>query len=422
MTGIDDLRENLLISIMHKSVHKRKPVTTMQIAHRFGVSLFWALCTTTAAAQQVEILRSVTVAGATQDLSGLKGLLSDGTPADRTGGPSGFSWTGIGQLYFWLSDRGPKDGITDHQPRFHEVDMTAALAEGSAPVIRKTITLKQENGLPLTGKSTAFDLKSPEKSTRFDPEGIALWQGKILVSDEYGPSIRSFDTDGKTLLNWPVPARFQVANPRGEEAQELKANKSGRQSNSGFEGLCTDGQGGLLAIAQRALLQDGALSNDGKRIGRNLRILQTCGPNCKPRELVYVLDDPTTGISEICHVGGSLFLSIERDSKPGLEAKTKKIMLFDIADATDVSSIENLPSGPLPDSIQPVKKRVFVDLLDPRFHLNGKDFPEKIEGLTFGPNLADGRRLMVVATDNDFVAEKPIRFWFFAVPAELLKQ
>jgi hypothetical protein len=53
--------------------------------------------------------------------------------------------------------------------------------------------------------------------------------------------------------------------------------------------------------------------------------------------------------------------------------------------------------------------------------LNGKQFPEKIEGLSFGPNMPDGRRLLVVASDNDFEAEEAIRFFFFAVSPELLK-
>ena len=69
----------------------------------------------------------------------------------------------------------------------------------------------------------------------------------------------------------------------------------------------------------------------------------------------------------------------------------------------------------------PVRKRVLIDLLDPAFGLAGARFPEKIEGLAFGPNLADGRRLLVVASDNDFDAAEPIRFWFFAVPAPHLK-
>lgn len=370
---------------------------------------------------QIELLRDASVPGTVVDASGLAGQLADGTPANRLGGPSGLAWSGRGQVYLWLSDRGPKGGATTHTPRYHEADLAGTFAEGVAPVLRRTVTLKQENGEPLTGHSAVINEKEPKRSPRFDSEAIAPWEGKTVVSEEYGPTIAMFDNDGKMQLRWPVPDRFFVAKPSGNEAEEIKNNTAGRQPNAGFEGLCSDGNGGLLAILQRPLLQDGGLDANGKRVGRNVRLLQMCGPNCKPREFVYVLDDPSAGVSEICHAGGSEFLSIERDSKPGAEARIKKIMMFDIADATDVSRTEHLPSQKLPQEIKPVKKKLFLDLLDPRFQLNKQNFPEKIEGLTFGPTLEDGRRLLVVATDNNFEAEEPIRFWFFAVPKDLLK-
>jgi hypothetical protein len=40
--------------------------------------------------------------------------------------------------------------------------------------------------------------------------------------------------------------------------------------------------------------------------------------------------------------------------------------------------------------------------------------PEKIEGLALGPALADGRRTLVVTTDNDLKTENPSWFWVFA--------
>lgn len=370
------------------------------------------------ASGQIELLRDLSVPGTAKDLSGDKGLLDDNTPADQLGGPSGLAWTGRGQVYLWLSDRGPKDGATTHTPRYHEVDLAKSLAEGTAPVLRRTVKLFNAEGKPLTGRSTAFDTNHPEKSLRFDSEGIALWEGKTVVSEEYGPVIRVFDDSGKAVSDFPVPERFKVTKPSDDEDKEQADNASGRQPNAGFEGICTDGNGGLLAILQRPLIQDGAFSADGKRVGRNIRILNMCGPNCKPREYVYQLDDKSHGISEICHVGGSLFLTIERDGK---EMKSKRVMLIDLADATDVSGVAQLPVENLPKTIQPVKKRTLIDLQDAKYGLAGKSFPEKIEGLAFGPDLEDGRRLLLVATDNDFEADEATRIWFFAIDPKQLK-
>jgi len=61
-----------------------------------------------------------------------------------------------------------------------------------------------------------------------------------------------------------------------------------------------------------------------------------------------------------------------------------------------------------------------LNLLDPAFGLAGASFPEKIEGLAFGPDLADGRHLLLVSADNDFVGTTPSRVFAFALDATLL--
>lgn len=83
--------------------------------------------------------------------------------------------------------------------------------------------------------------------------------------------------------------------------------------------------------------------------------------------------------------------------------------------ATDISQTEKLPPAGIPDGVKPAQKTLFLDLLSPKFGLAGSDSPEKIEGLAFGPDLPDGRRLLIVAIDNDFIAEKPIILHAFAI-------
>jgi hypothetical protein len=62
-----------------------------------------------------------------------------------------------------------------------------------------------------------------------------------------------------------------------------------------------------------------------------------------------------------------------------------------------------------------VTKALFIDLLAPALGLAGASFPEKIEGLAFGPNLPDGRHVLVVTNDNDFVPGQANRFFVFAI-------
>ena len=67
--------------------------------------------------------------------------------------------------------------------------------------------------------------------------------------------------------------------------------------------------------------------------------------------------------------------------------------------------------------MQPVAKRSFIDLLEPRFGLAGSELAEKFEGLAWGPRLPDGRLLLVVVVDNDFDQRVPSRILAFGVDA-----
>ena len=56
-----------------------------------------------------------------------------------------------------------------------------------------------------------------------------------------------------------------------------------------------------------------------------------------------------------------------------------------------------------------------MSALPANFGLAGASFPEKLEGLAIGPDLADGRHLLLVTSDNDFAAGNPSRFFAFAL-------
>ena len=62
-----------------------------------------------------------------------------------------------------------------------------------------------------------------------------------------------------------------------------------------------------------------------------------------------------------------------------------------------------------------MSKTLIIDLLDPRFGVVESGLPAKIEGLAFGPDLADGRHLLIVTSDNDFIATEATSFMAFAI-------
>ena len=364
-----------------------------------------------------------TVPGSASDLSGLTGKQTDGTPHDQFGGISALAYTGRDHEYVLVSDRGPKDGASDFACRVHraEIRITPGASLPITVRLKATTLLSNESGRRLVGSAASFHLTDPAKALRFDPEGISLGRtGTIYLSDEYGPMICEFDAEGKRLRSLPVPKHFRPAIYGKNPVDELPPkNAVGRMPNRGLEGLAISPDGKkLYGLMQSPLLQDGGLDAAGNRSGMNCRLLELDAATGKTREFVYVLDSPANGLNEILAINDREFLVIERDGQPGSEARFKKIVRIDLANATDVSGIANLPVGELPPSIIPVKKAAFIDLLAPKFKIAGPNCPEKFEGLAFGPELPNGKRSLIVAADNDFVREQPVRFYAFEIDAD----
>lgn len=365
------------------------------------------------------------ISGTAIDQSGLTDTLSDGTPHNRLGGiGSGIAYTGQGDQYVMVPDRGPADGTTSYIDRMEtltiHVDPTAGTV---SPSLNKTTLLTNGSGQFFTGSAAAFDATTPANSLRLDPEGIRVGPtGQIYISDEYGPYVYQFNQNGQRVGTVAVPSKFGIDHPNADGTLELPPNNlTGRQSNRGMEGLAITPSGSkLYGIMQSPLIQDGGLNAANARVGLNTRILEMTPGSTATREFLYPLANANNGISEILAVNNSQFLVLERDGRAGSTAQFKQIFLVNLLGATDISNIgttpfNGLPTSGIPSGVTPVSKTLFLDLLNPIYGLAGASFPEKIEGLAFGPDLPDGRHLLLVATDNDFAATNPTRFFAFAL-------
>ncbi len=380
------------------------------------VLLVWH-CGYSAANDEVELLKTINIPGNQIDRSGLDQEVEPGIQHDVFGGISALEYTGKDNLYFALPDRGPKDGAVDWTCRFHvlQIDVLNASPQKRYS-IEKTTLFSGPEGRRFTGLSTIYQQTKSEYS-RLDPEGIRIdGQGDMWVSEEYGPHLLQFSSGGKLQKHFEVPARFKIENPGPDKKTENANNDSGRAGNKGMEGLAISADGKFLfGLMQSPLLQDCRRNKKGKPIGMNCRLLKMEIETGATSEYLYRLDNHKNKLNEILSIGNEQFLVIERDGEIGSNASFKKIMKIDLAGATKIDQLEKLPPEKLPPGINAIKKEVFIDLLDPEFGLAGSDMPEKIESLTFGPTLEDGRKQLLVASDNDFITENPTKIYCFAV-------
>ena len=403
-----------------------------------AASLLIPFCTLFAAAPPaIELVATGYIPGNLLDKSGLEGVICQASnpancvPKAVFGGlGSDLTYTGHDNVFIAAPDRGPFDGLTDvpFLDRVHFLHIKTDLkSKQVSTVLLDTRFLRDQFWRRFLGAAGAFDLDKPSLTRRLDPEGIRVSpKGTFYISDEYGPYVYEFNRQGHLIERLDLPSYFAIDNPSADPAQELLGNTSGRQANRGMEGLAISPDGTTLyGIMQNALLQDGALTpGTTDRVGLNNRIVQIDVLSGKTREFVYRIEAANRGqgVSEILAINDHEFLVLERDNRSWLaaepQAPTRKwIYRIDITGATDVSGM-TLPSTTLPTGVQPVRKELFIDLLDPAFGLQNNDaraIAEKIEGLAWGPDLRDGRHLLYVISDNDLVPSLPTQIFAFAI-------
>ncbi|MFL5328373.1 MAG: esterase-like activity of phytase family protein [Gemmataceae bacterium] len=304
---------------------------------RHFLATLLALALTTSLRAEVTYLGMATIPGDATDLSGLTGQQPDGTPNNRLGSiGSGIAYTGHGNRYVMVDDRGPHDGAVGFACRFHTFEIV--VTPGAEPVVKMTLKsttmLRDEKSRQFVGATAGpFDLRLDAEGVRVSPNGT------IYVSDEYGPHIGEFGFDGQLIRRLAVPKRFLAAHQGHSVADELPPhNTMGRQPNRGMEGLAISPRGDkLICLMQSPLIQDGAIDAQNKRIGINNRILEIDLKSGKTREFVYQLDGPHTSTCELLAINDHEFLALERDSHMSQEARHKRVYRIDISSAKDVS-------------------------------------------------------------------------------------
>jgi hypothetical protein len=344
---------------------------------------------------QIQWLAVGKISGTATDRSGLTEKLAEGTPHNRLGGFGSAIAHVEGDRFLLVPDRGPKDGASTYQCRFHVADIKI-VGDKIDFALQETVMLRDGAGRPFLGDQHHL-------SRRLDSEGGRVSKtGTVYISDEYGPKLLEFDMKGKLLREFKVPDRFLVDVPSGDPKKEA-ANKKGRAPNRGFEGLALTPSGKLVAALQSPLLQDGGFD------GLNIRLLELDPATNKTREFVYSIGGTAYGVNEILAISDTDFLVLERDTVAG-QKRFCRVFRISIAAATDVSRVDALPAKGLPKSVTPATKTLFLDLTQ-----YGLMLPEKIEGICFGRDLGDGRKLLLVTTDNDFT-ELPSFIYAFSAP------
>ena len=311
----------------------------------------------------------------------------------QVGGLSGIQYAG-GSTFYSLSDDPSQFGPA----RFYKLRADIAdgrLTPGDIQFLDVT-TLKQPDG-------SLFPTAS------LDPEGFALKGSKVVVTSEgftnrnIDPWIRVFRLDGSHVRSLTVPGQFLLGPGKGV------------RQNLGFESAAFQRKN-LWTGSEGALTQDGPAASLTDRSPARLLRYRKGQPGKQYLYFTETIAEPpvpatnfaVNGLVDLIPLGNHELLTMERSFSVGAPGTGNKIKLFRVSlkHADDISGFNSL-AGLFP-TIDAVEKTLLLNL-----DVLGRPL-DNVEGMTFGPRLRDGRRTLLLVSDNNFAPAQFTQFLLFA--------
>ena len=274
---------------------------------------------------------------------------------------------------------------------------------------------------------------SPAAPSMLDPEAIAVTRdGHMLITSEgmgneetrAPPAVIEYGSDGQFIRQFLVRPRYSPTS--------TGPMTSGARDNAGFESLTMASDfSRFFTGTELPLVQDG--DDDSFKAGARSRLLEyvNTGSSFEPRrEFAYEIEPlarpdfdvgrAVNGLVELLSLGGDALLSMERgfvESADRVRSMNRiRIFRIDLTGATDVSGIDSLRNAP---HIVPVRKTLVVDvngvpgLAPPLTQL------DNFEGIAWGPKTTDGRRSLLIVSDDNFSESQVTGFLLLRVPASV---
>ncbi|CAM4297955.1 esterase-like activity of phytase family protein [Zobellia roscoffensis] len=257
----------------------------------------------------------------------------------------------------------------------------------------------------LSGGNLPFaDGEVDPEAIRITPGGSVLWSSEGNVNGGVDPFVRIADMDGSYKSSISISNKFKV------DADENR----GPRHNGVIEGLSVaHDKNGYWASMELPLAQDGPepMVED---TDSPVRIVHIDDSGAFGKEFAYELDPiarkfnetsfTVNGIVEILEYDTDKFLVLERSFSTGYADGGNDVKIYDVdaSGATDVSGMDSL----LDADYKKATKKLLFDFESVRNQLTD-GVVDNIEGITFGPELENGNRSLVLVADNNFSAFGP---------------
>lgn len=285
----------------------------------------------------------------------------------------------------------------DTQQLFAVMDQrdNPALLEMAVEIVPKvTLTVRRATILEQASVRQTLDLEGVSPAP--DGQLFVASEGESGNPDRPSPGVFEYTRDGRYVRRLGLPAAY-----------------AGMRSNAGLEGLSTSPDGRFVfAAVEGSLRQDGPIATFSA--GALTRILVfDLQSEAAPREYLYQTEavpalpggtklTGDNGVAEILALGVDDLLVLERayveDTSGTRSANAVRLFRVRLDSASEVTGA--WAAGDVPAVA--LRKTMALDLstlagaLDPRLASL-----ENFEGMSFGPRLPDGRRTLLLISDNN---------------------
>lgn len=306
----------------------------------------------------------------------------------QVGGLSGIDYDAGSQRYVVISDDRAEHGPVRYYEA--EIELVDGRLDDGDVVFTSVTIIRDKDGAPFAQRAV-----DPE-AVRIAPGGLLWWvsEGDARTA----PSVRVMDRSGKFLAEYLPPPYY---NPTA---------RAGSRDNKAFESLAFSHDGRLaLTATENALKQDGPAAT--LKHGSPVRVLALdAATGSRQAEYIYVTEPvveaarpasglATNGLVELLAFDDHRFIALERSYSSG-GRNVIRMFLTRIDTAVDVAGLKSIVGS----DIRTMPKQLLLNLDDLGIE------PDNIEGMTFGPPLADGSRTLILVSDNNFNESQVTQF------------
>lgn len=282
--------------------------------------------------------------------------------------------------------------VCDHpgNPRFYKAKINVSGKEIDTVIVSEVIQLDRDAAF---FKGKTLDLES----IRFDSE-----KGEIVISSEGSirngkdPAIFTVTPEGEYRSHFPLPSYFKAS---GEQKP---------RNNGVFEGLAESyDRSGYWVGMELPLVKDGSKPKLFPTKSP-VRITRFSKDGEAERQFMMQLEGITkipwlyfavNGLTELLEYAPDRFLVLERAFSAGHGSQGNTVRIFDV-DAREATNTLNDPNLRKIDYTA-AKKTLVFDFKNVRKQLK-ENIIDNLEGMTFGPDLPNGNKSLLLVSDNNF--------------------